>query len=87
MHHARQCRDIANGHDVNYIGASGQVGGVYPGTVGIPGMWLGSLSSRPFLRFRKCSRGWTCMPRVAARWASEAGDSWAATWAWSVCCR
>ena len=45
--------------------------GVYPGTVGIPGMLLGWLSSRPVLRLRKCSRGCTTMPRAAARCASE----------------
>jgi hypothetical protein len=45
--------------------------GVYPGTVGIPGMLLGWLCSRPVLRLRKCSRGCTTMPRAAARCASE----------------
>jgi len=45
--------------------------GVYPGTVGIPGMVLGWLCSRPWPRLRKCSRGWTTMPKAAARCASE----------------
>ncbi len=59
--------------------------GVYPGTVGIPGMWPGWLCSRPVVRLRKCSRGWITMPRAAARCASEEGDSSAAIWAWSAC--
>jgi hypothetical protein len=45
--------------------------GVYPGTVGIPGMLLGWLCSRPWPRLRKCSRGCTTMPKAAARCASE----------------
>jgi hypothetical protein len=44
--------------------------GVYPGTVGIPGMLLGWLCSRPVLRLRKRSRGCGTMPKAAARCAN-----------------
>jgi hypothetical protein len=50
--------------------AAGCGHGVYPGTVGIPGMLLGSLCSRPVLRLRKRSRGCDAMPKAAARCAS-----------------